>query len=81
MVANALPVPGGGLGVGENAFDGLLRLCRDENGTPITGGAAIFLIWRFCAIVIGLVGLPFYLKGKKEMIRVGAESAGDPKTA
>lgn len=66
-VANSLPVPGGGLGVGELAFDSLLAMCRSPEGAVITGGASIFLIWRFWYIVLGLLGLPFYLKGKKKI--------------
>ena len=55
FVVNAMPVPGGGLGVGEVAFDHLLALCG------YTGGAAIFLAWRCWLILLGLVGLPLYL--------------------
>lgn len=67
-IANSLPVPGGGLGVGETAFAFLLDLCRTPEGARITGGAAVFLIWRFWYIALSLIGLPFYLKGKKKIL-------------
>ncbi len=68
FVANSLPIPGGGLGVGEMAFNKLLELCKTPNGVSITGGAAIFLLWRFWNYLYGIVfGLPLYLKGKKKI--------------
>ncbi len=67
FIINSLPMPGGGLGVGEAAFDSLLALCRTPAGAVITGGAAVFLVWRFWYIALGLIGLPFYLKGKKKI--------------
>jgi len=65
FVANALPMPGGGLGVGENAFEYLLGRCQSSGGKAVEGGALIFLMWRFWTIIMGLCGLPFYLWGKK----------------
>jgi len=55
FVVNALPVPGGGLGVGEAAYDHLLALC----GTA--GGAPVFFAWRCWLVAFGLLGLPLYL--------------------
>ena len=73
FVANSLPVPGGGLGVGEFAFEELLGMCRTPEGMPVTGGAAIFLFWRFWYIMLGLIGLPFYLRGKKGIVAAEEE--------
>ncbi len=67
FVANALPVSFGGLGVGEAAFQEILFMCRTAAGQPITGGAEIFLVNRFFTILAGLIGLPLYLRGKKEI--------------
>lgn len=64
FVANCLPVPGGGLGVGEAVFAETLALAT---GGRVTGGADIFLLWRFWFIVLGLIGLPMYLRGKKDL--------------
>jgi uncharacterized membrane protein YbhN (UPF0104 family) len=62
MLANVLPVPGGGLGVGETAFAELLRLCRTPEGEVLRGGAAVFLAFRALLILVNLVlGLPAYL--------------------
>lgn len=68
FVANALPVPGGGVGVGEVVFNNLLEMCRSAGNEPITGGASIFILWRVWFIALGLIGLPFYLKGKKKIV-------------
>lgn len=74
FVANAVPVPGGGLGVGENAFEYFLSLCKSPGGVAITGGAAIFLLWRFWYFLISIViGLPLYIRGKKELIEAEEE--------
>jgi uncharacterized membrane protein YbhN (UPF0104 family) len=71
FIANVLPVPLGGLGIGEGVFDALLQLCRTESGGIIKGGAVLFLGWRFLIILFGLVfGLPFYLSGKKEIDKI-----------
>jgi uncharacterized membrane protein YbhN (UPF0104 family) len=67
LIANALPMPGGGLGVGEAAFDRILSLCRDADGRSIRGGASIFLTLRFVTIVVGLLGLPFYLLERRRI--------------
>ena len=68
FVANSLPIPGGGLGVGEMAFSKLLELCQTPEGVSITGGAAIFLLWRFWNYLYGIVfGLPLYLRGRKDI--------------
>lgn len=63
FIANMLPVPGGGLGVGEAAFGELLELCRSGQGTPIVGGAAMFLSYRVWNLLVSLAGLPVYLWG------------------
>ncbi len=74
FVANTLPIPGGGLGVGEMAFNKLLELCSTPEGASITGGAAIFLLWRFWNYIFGIViGLPLYLRGRKEIIEAEDE--------
>ena len=70
FLANTLPVPGGGLGVGEAAFDQVLSHCRTTGGSPVVGGASVFLLWRVWTIVLGLVGLPLYLMNKKIVARL-----------
>ncbi len=60
MVANAVPVPGGGLGVGEAALATLLERFTVD-GRAVTGGAALFLSWRVWVVVWGLLGLPPFL--------------------
>lgn len=66
FVANSLPMPGGGLGVGEAAFAEILSLCRNANGQAIIGGAAIFLTVRFWTVILSFIfGFPYYLRGKK----------------
>jgi len=72
FLANTLPVPGGGLGVGEAAFDQVLSHCRTPGGDPIVGGASVFLLWRVWTIVLGLIGLRLYLMNKKVVARLEA---------
>lgn len=60
MIINTVPVPGGGLGVGEAALATLLELWT-VNGQVVTGGAGIFLIWRLWVVLWGLLGLPAFL--------------------
>ncbi|MDR0867983.1 MAG: flippase-like domain-containing protein [Planctomycetota bacterium] len=70
-IANTLPVPGGGLGVGEAVFAGVLSLCQDGAGNAIVGGATIFLAWRIWTVLLSFMGgLPYYLRGKKEIAGV-----------
>ncbi len=63
FVANVLPLPMGGLGVGENFYDQTLALMEGPSGDPLLGGAAVFLSFRVVLSLgqIGL-GLPFYLR-------------------
>jgi len=71
MIANTVPVPGGGLGVGEAAFATLLELWTVD-GQVVTGGAAIFLTWRVCVVLWGMVGLPFFLARGRPSATPGA---------
>jgi uncharacterized membrane protein YbhN (UPF0104 family) len=74
LVANVLPVPMGGLGVGEACYDRLLALVRTPGGEVVTGGAAVFMSFRaLLALAQVALGLPFYLRGGGE--------APDPATA
>jgi uncharacterized membrane protein YbhN (UPF0104 family) len=62
FTANALPFTPGGLGVGEAAFNKLFALAG------LTGGAEALLGWRLLTILIGLLGLAFYLQGRKRFV-------------
>jgi uncharacterized protein (TIRG00374 family) len=62
FLANALPLTPGGLGVGEAAFDKLFSMAG------LTGGAEALLGWRILMIVIGLLGLFFYIQGRQRLI-------------
>ncbi len=73
LLANQLPVPGGGLGVGEVAFETTLRLCRTSAGDPVTGGAEAFVLFRLFLIAAGLLGLPIYLRGRVELEQARGE--------
>jgi uncharacterized membrane protein YbhN (UPF0104 family) len=80
MIANTVPVPGGGLGVGEAAFATLLELWTAD-GPVVTGGAAIFLAWRLLVVIWGLVGLPaFLVRGRPAATGVRTEGASDPRS-
>ena len=64
LLANALPITPGGLGVGEAAFDILFRHLH------LTGGAEALLGWRLLMVAAGLFGLFFYLRGKERFVHV-----------
>lgn len=68
LIANALPLPGGGAGVGEAAFDKLLHLCYVD-GHAVTRGAMVFLLYRLCGIFLSLCGIPFYLNSTHQELR------------
>jgi hypothetical protein len=69
FLANTLPVPMGGLGIGETCYDSLLSFCiNPQTGKAITGGAIVFLSWRIALNIVNTaVGLPAYLTNKKEI--------------
>lgn len=60
--ANSVPITPGGLGVGEAAMESLFLM------GGLTGGAETILGWRLTMIVVGLLGLVFYLKGEKRFV-------------
>jgi uncharacterized membrane protein YbhN (UPF0104 family) len=61
-IANALPITPGGLGVGEAAMEALFTM------SGLGGGAETILGWRVIMIIVGLLGLVFYLKGEKRFV-------------
>ncbi|MFH1462822.1 MAG: lysylphosphatidylglycerol synthase transmembrane domain-containing protein [Pseudomonadota bacterium] len=75
FLANTLPVPGGGLGVGEAAMASLLELFA-RDGAPATGGALIFLAWRLWVVIWGLLGLPPYLARSDEIRSISQVTQG-----
>jgi uncharacterized protein (TIRG00374 family) len=70
-LANTLPLTPGGLGVGEAAFEALYAQAG------FSGGAETLLGWRLLSLVIGLVGLGYYLQGRRQFV----EAADQPATA
>ncbi len=62
FLANQIPLTPGGLGVGEAALSGLLRLAGLGNG------AEIMLGWRMCLLIVSLIGLFFYLHGRRSFV-------------
>lgn len=69
LLANALPITPGGLGVGEAAFEGLFRLAGYSHG------AQLILAWRAGMIALCSLGCALYIAGAH---RVGqtSEAAG-----
>ena len=57
MLANALPVTPGGLGVGEAAFDRLFNIAG------FAGGATLLLTWRAGLLPLCAIGCLFYVLG------------------
>jgi uncharacterized membrane protein YbhN (UPF0104 family) len=67
-LANTVPLTPGGLGVGEAAFNKLFSMAG------LTGGAEGLLGWRLLTVMLGLMGLVFYLQGRRKVVHL-AESA------
>jgi glycosyltransferase 2 family protein len=63
LVANALPVTPGGLGVGEAASEALFR----SVGVP--GGASLIAAWRVGTILICVLGAAYYIRGMRAPAR------------
>lgn len=63
FLANSLPITPGGLGVGEAAMESLFATLH------LSGGAETLLGWRLIMILVGLVGLVFYLRSDKRYIK------------
>ena len=74
-LANALPLTPGGLGVGEAAFDALFAMAG------LTGGAEALLGWRLLTILISLLGLIFYLQGRRRFVRIAEVSPSSDSSA
>lgn len=74
LVANAVPISPGGLGVGEAVFETLFKLA----GT--LGGAEIALSWRMLAVIGSLPGLWFLIRWSRRRKR-GATGEGEPLAA
>jgi hypothetical protein len=78
FLANTIPLTPGGLGVGEAAFEQLFGLVR------LDGGAEVLLAWRALMLGISLVGLVFYVRGRRQFINNAArpvESDGEAELA
>ena len=61
FATSLLPLPANGLGVGEAAYDIMLRTQVDAAGLPLVGGAAVYLVFRVVMLLTSLVGLPLLL--------------------
>jgi uncharacterized protein (TIRG00374 family) len=59
LLANALPITPGGLGVGEAAFEGLFR------SVGYDGGARLILAWRVGMLALSCVGCALYVAGAR----------------
>jgi uncharacterized membrane protein YbhN (UPF0104 family) len=59
LIANALPITPGGVGVGEAAAEALFRAV----GVP--GGAALVAAWRVGMIGVSIVGAGLYIFGDR----------------
>jgi uncharacterized protein (TIRG00374 family) len=69
MLANALPITPGGIGVGEAAFTALFAAAGHH------GGGQLILAWRIATLLLGVVGALLFVMGKNTS-RKGAETQG-----
>ncbi len=72
LVANALPITPGGLGVGEAAFEGLFR------SAGYGGGARLILAWRIGMLALCFLGCAFYIAGARSGQIDEATAASSP---
>jgi len=72
MLANALPITPGGIGVGEAAFEQLFAV------GGVAGGALLILAWRIGMLPICLLGLAFYGRGIRRSSNRQPGDAGLP---
>lgn len=75
LLANALPLTPGGLGVGEAAFDRLFGLAGHA------GGAALLLAWRAAIIPVGALGMWWYARGAGSGGALRPDQVPEPGTA
>jgi len=62
FLATALPITPGGIGVGEAALDGLFNLFG------LHGGAELLLGWRLLMVLLGMIGLYYYIRADTRFI-------------
>jgi len=62
FLANQIPLTPGGLGVGEATLGGLFHLAG------LGSGAEIMLGWRMCLLLVSVIGLFFYLHGRRSFV-------------
>lgn len=72
MVANAVPVTPGGLGVGEAAFASLFALAG------IDGGARLMLAWRLAILPLAGLGAAAHVTGLRQRRERDRQSTGAP---
>ena len=79
FLVNALPVPGGGLGVGEAAFGSLMERLPAADGGEFHGGAMMFLAYRLGQTVWQAAGA-FFCLGRMRRLPVPALDIGGSDT-
>jgi uncharacterized membrane protein YbhN (UPF0104 family) len=72
MLANAVPITPGGLGVGEAAFEGLFAL------VGVAGGATLLFLWRVGVVPVAVLGAILYLMGVRRAGRTALDPATSP---
>lgn len=70
LLANALPITPGGLGVGEAAFEGLFR------SVGYAGGVQLIIAWRAAMLGLSLAGSLFYITGARSHRRSTTQVEG-----
>lgn len=70
MLANALPITPGGLGVGEVAFNRLFNMAG------LTGGAPLLLAWRAGMLPLCVIGCLIYVMGVKSRLQLTTRAGG-----
>lgn len=70
MLCGAIPLPGGGLGAFEAVMEFLYAQISPVTPAPVGQGLLIALTYRVLTILVGLIGVGYYLRRRKEVDEV-----------
>lgn len=67
MLSGAIPLPGGGLGAFEAVMEMLYATISPVTPAPVGQGLLIALTYRVLTICVSLIGVGYYLRGRREV--------------
>ncbi|REK18030.1 MAG: UPF0104 family protein [Planctomycetota bacterium] len=67
LLSSAIPLPAGALGAFEATMNYLYGTISDIQPPPAGQGLLVTLAWRLLSVILALVGVVYYLRGRKQM--------------